>query len=153
MSNKKKLQLQQLNSKMLAYASVKNVAMPPTGWLKAIRLALGISARQLGNKLGITKQGVGVMEKREAEGAITIKSLREAARALDMELVYGFVPNDGSLDALIERRAAKLAEEIVLRTSASMRLEDQENSHERLQRAIKERTEAIKAEMPKALWD
>ena len=153
MAGKKNLQLQQLNSKMLAYASVKNVAMPPTGWIKAVRLALGINARQLGNKLGISKQGVGVMEKREAEGAITIKVLREAAQALDMELVYAFVPTDGSLDALIERRAKALAEQIVLRTSASMRLEDQENSQERLRRAIKERTEAIKAEMPKALWD
>lgn len=50
----KSLQLQQLNNKMLAFASLKQVAMPPTGWIKAIRLALGMSMQQLGNKLSIT---------------------------------------------------------------------------------------------------
>jgi len=34
-----------------------------------------------------------------------VKSLRETANALDMQLVYGLVPKDGSLDALIDRKA------------------------------------------------
>jgi hypothetical protein len=39
---KKSLQLQQLNSKMLGFAALKQVAMPPTGWIKAIRTAIGM---------------------------------------------------------------------------------------------------------------
>ena len=70
-----------------------------------------------------------------------------------MQLVYGFVPNDGSLDALIEKRANQLAKEIVLRTSNTMHLEDQGNSKKRIEKAIKERAEIIKSEMPKILWD
>ena len=35
------------------------------------------------------------MENREKDGSITIKALKEIAKALDMQLVYGFVPNDG----------------------------------------------------------
>jgi len=152
MSNKS-LQLQQLNNKMLAFASLKQVAMPPTGWIKAIRLALGMSMQQLGNKLSITKQSIHDIEKREKDGSITIKLLKELGRALDMQLVYGFVPNDGSLDALIEKRAVKLATKIVLRTSNSMKLEDQQNSKKRIEKAIKERVAEIKNEMPKILWD
>ena len=72
---------------------------------------------------------------------------------MDMQLVYGFVPNDGSLDALIDRKAKELAKQIVMRTSNSMKLEDQQNSAERLEQAIQERTIAIKNEMPKILWD
>ena len=70
-----------------------------------------------------------------------------------MELVYGFVPKDGSLDALIDRKAKELATQIVLRTSNTMKLEEQQNSPQRIQKAIEERTAAIKYEMPKMLWD
>ena len=151
--NRKSLQLQQLNHKMQVFASLKKVPVPPTGWIKAIRLALGMSAQQLSKRLSITKQGVQDMENREKEGSVTIKSLRETAKAFDMQLIYGFVPNDGSLEALIERKAKELATQIVLRTSNSMKLEDQENSQRRIKKAIEERAEAIKKEMPKTLWD
>ncbi len=149
----KSLQLQQLNNKMLGFAPLKQVAIPPTGWIKAIRTALGMSMQQLGNKLAISKQGILDIENREKEGSITIKSLKEIGRVLDMQLVYGFVPNDGSLDALIEKRATELATKIVMRTSNTMKLEDQGNSNERLKKAIIERTTEIKNKMPKILWD
>ncbi|MFA6261454.1 MAG: mobile mystery protein A [Bacteroidia bacterium] len=150
---KHSLQLQQLNNKMLAFASLKQVAIPPTGWIKAIRTAIGMSMQQLGNKLTISKQGVLDMEKREKEGSITIKSLREFARVMDLQLVYGFIPNDGSLDALIEKRALELATQIVLRTVTTMKLEDQDNSKKRIEAAISERAAALRNEMPKILWD
>ena len=53
----------------------------------------------------------------------------------------------------IERKAKELATQIVLRTSNTMKLEDQENSEKRIEKAIKERTASIKNEMPKILWD
>ena len=151
--SKKSLQIQQLNSKMLAFASLQKVAPPPTGWIKAIRNAIGMSMLQLGKRLSVTKQSVQDMESRERDGSVTIKALREAARALDMQLIYGFVPNDGSLEALIDRKAKELATQIVQRTSNSMKLEDQENTKQRIEKAIQERAIAIKNEMPKTLWD
>ncbi|MBK6378275.1 MAG: mobile mystery protein A [Chitinophagaceae bacterium] len=151
--SKRSLQIQQLNSKMLAFASLQKVAPPPTGWIKAIRNAIGMSMLQLGKRLSITKQSVQDIERREKDGSISIKALREAARALDMQLIYGFVPNDGSLEALIDRKAKELATQIVQRTSNSMKLEDQENSKQRIEKAIEERATIIKNEMPKTLWD
>jgi len=147
------LQVQQLNSRMQEFTGLGKVVPPPTGWIKAIRTSLGMSLLQLGNRLSVTKQSVRDMERREQEGSITIKALREAAKALDMQLVYGLVPLDGSLEKLIERKAKELATEIVMRTSNSMRLEDQENTQERIQKAIDERTSLLKNEMPKILWD
>jgi predicted DNA-binding mobile mystery protein A len=147
------LQLQQLNNKMGNFALLKQVAIPPTGWIKAIRTAIGMSMQQLGKKLSVSKQAILDIEKREKSGSITIKSLKEIARALDMQLVYGFVPNDGSLDALIEKKATELATKIVLRTSNTMKLENQGNTNTRIEKAIKERAEEIKNEMPKILWD
>jgi predicted DNA-binding mobile mystery protein A len=149
----KNLQIQQLDRKIIVFAPLQQVPVPPTGWIRAIRAALGMSLQQLGNKLSITKQSARAIEIREKEGTITLKSLREVGKAIDMHFVYGFVPHDGSLDALIERKARELATQIVHRTSTTMRLEDQENTKQRLGKAIEERTAAIKNEVPKILWE
>jgi DNA-binding XRE family transcriptional regulator len=69
---KKSLQLQQLNNKMWRFATLKQVATPPTGWIKAIRTTIGMSMQQLGNKLNISKQAILDKEKREKDGFIII---------------------------------------------------------------------------------
>ena len=151
--NLKKLQREQLDRKLERFSSVIQVTPPPTGWIKAVRVSLGMTLQQLAEKLSITKQSVQEIEKREQEGNITLKTLKDTANALDMQLVYGLVPKDGTLDDLIDRKAKELAIRIVSRTSNNMKLEDQENSKERIKKAIEERTAAIKNEMPKMLWD
>ena len=150
---KNKLKIEQLSNKLKQYQLAGEIIRPNMGWIKTIRTSLGMSLEQLGNRLGITRQSVQHLEKREADGSLTIKALEEAGRAMDMQLIYGFVPLDGSLEKLIEKKAKKLATEIVLRTSSSMVLEDQENSPERIKKAIAERTNEIIHEMPKILWD
>lgn len=147
------LQLQQIDTKISSLQPLRDLPVPATGWLKAIRLSLGMSLEQLGRKLGIAKQNALALERREQQGAVTINSLREAAAAMDMELVYGFVPKDGTLEALINRKAHEVAREIVLMASQTMVLEDQGNSNQRLEKAIEERAKEIKDKMPKLLWD
>lgn len=151
--NAKKLQIEQLESRIKLFSPTRQLPNPPTGWVKAIRLAFGMSMQQLANKLSMTKQSVQEIEIREKEGSITLKSLKESARVLDMELVYGFVPKEGSLDKYIEKKARLMAEKIVSRTSNTMKLEDQENSKQRLKKAVEERTKIIKQQLPKVLWD
>lgn len=151
--NKKRLQIEQLDRKLKGFKEAAQVTQPTIGWLKTIRVSLGMSLQQVADKLSITKQSVQEIEIREKEGSITLKSLKEAANALDMQLVYALVPKDGTLDNLIERKAKELAKRIVSRTSNTMKLEDQENSKERLKKAVEERTAIIKNEMPKTLWD
>lgn len=149
----KKLQIEQLSNKLKPYKSLDKVVQPSIGWVKTIRTSLGMSLEQLGDKLGITKQSTQNLEKRERDGSITIRALEDAARAVEMKLVYGFVPIEGSIEKMIEKKARKLATEIVMRTSGSMKLEGQENSPERIRKAIEERTKEIMEEMPKKLWD
>jgi predicted DNA-binding mobile mystery protein A len=148
-----KLQFQQLNEKMDQLNGMQHVIVPPIGWIKAIRNGIGMSMEQLGKKLSITKQGVMDIEKREKEGAITIKSMQEIAKAMDTQFVYGFVPNAGSLEEMIETRALEIASKIVERTSTTMKLEDQANSKVRVEKAIKERASEIINKTPKILWD
>ena len=119
---KNKLQIEQLSQKIKAFQSLDEVIRPSIGWVKTIRTSLGMSLEQLGSKLGITKQSVQSIEKREADGSITVKALEEIASSLEMKLVYGFVPLDGSIEKMIEKKAKMLAIEIVKRTSNNMKL-------------------------------
>ena len=148
-----RLVVDQLDSKLQSFKSLRAITIPPAGWLHAIRTALKMSLRQLGNRLSITPQSMKEIEQREKDGSITLKNLREAGKALDMQLIYGFIPKEESLEKMIEKKAHEIAREIVMRTSHSMMLEDQENSKQRIEKAIKERAEEIKNEMPGYLWD
>jgi predicted DNA-binding mobile mystery protein A len=151
--NRKHLHLKQLDQKLSVFESARQSARPGIGWVRTIRQSLGMSLEQLGKKLGVSKQSVQHLEKREASGSITLNALHQAADALDMELVYGFVPKGGSVLQLVEEKARKMATEIVMRTSHNMRLEDQAVSYQRLEEAITERTNEIMQELPKTLWD
>jgi predicted DNA-binding mobile mystery protein A len=150
---KNKLQLQQLSDRIEKLVAMATIAIPPIGWIKTIRTGIGMSLEQLGKKLSVTKQAIQDIENREREGSITIKSMHEIANALDMKFVYAIVPMNGSLDELIENRALEIAKVIVQRTSNTMKLEDQANSKERIEKAIKERAEEIINKTPKILWD
>ena len=73
--------------------------------------------------------------------------------ALDMKFVYGFVPKNGTIDNLVNIKAEKLAQKIVLRTNQNMKLEDQGIGEEKINKTIKELADEIKREMRKSLWD
>lgn len=153
MGNKRKLLVDQLTRKLEPFSGTEKIIVPDPGWIYTIRKALNISLEQLAQKLHITRQGVKKLEEREANGAITLKSLKEAGNAMHLQLVYGFVPLDGSIEQLIDRKAAELARKIVMRTHQHMQLENQGNTDERLEKAIHELTIELKKEMNKALWD
>ncbi|HEY1040052.1 MAG TPA: mobile mystery protein A [Bacteroidia bacterium] len=150
---KHRLLIDQIDKKLSDFKPIQNITSPHKGWINSIRVAMKMTLRQLGNRLGISAQSVKEIEEREISGSITLNSLRETANALDMQFVYGFVPKNESIEKMIERKAHEKAIEIVMRTSQNMKLEDQENSNERINKAIKNKTEEIKNKLPKYLWD
>jgi predicted DNA-binding mobile mystery protein A len=151
--DKQKLILEQIDRKILQLKKLEDLTIPTSGWIYAIRQALGMSLRQLGNKMGITPQSVKEIEVREKNGTISLNVLRQFGKSLDLKLVYGYIPKQDSLEMIIEKRAEDIAREIVYRTSISMKLEDQENNPKRIKKAISDKTNEIKREMPKYLWD
>jgi predicted DNA-binding mobile mystery protein A len=112
-----------------------------------------MSLAQLGRRLKKTSVAVKEMEEREQNRTITLKKLIEVGEALDLQFVYGFLPKESSIEKMIEKRARQVAREIVMRTSHSMALEDQENREERLEQAIQDRAELLEQELPRHLWD
>lgn len=148
-----KLILDQTDSKIKSFATVRKVITPSSGWVHAIRLSLGMSLKQLGRKMNITAQSVKEIEEREKAGTISVNVLKQFGSSLNMKFIYGFCPQEGSLTEMIEKRALEMAKEIVMRTSVNMSLEEQKNTERRLRKAIQEKALEIKQEMPKYLWD
>ncbi len=147
------LQIDHLDKKLAMFIPAGGVIVPDRGWINAVRTSIRMSLEQLGSRLGISKQAVNDLEDREASQSVTLKALTEVAKALDMQLVYGFVPRKGSITSMVQDRALEVAREIVERTSASMSLEDQEVARERLDSAIRDRAARLEAELPRFLWD
>ena len=153
MNSQNRLILQQLDSKMRKLRSASKLSAPPNGWIRAIRTAMGMPRRTLAKKLGITAQGLKGIEEREVTGTVGLNTLKETAKSLDLVLVYGFVPKDGSLHALIRKRAYEAAKKIVLRSAHTMALEDQTISDKRIRKAIEEKAQELEATLPNFLWE
>jgi predicted DNA-binding mobile mystery protein A len=95
---------------------------------------------------------VSAIERAEAKGLITLKTLRAAAEGLNCTLVYALVPNE-PLDAMVRERAAEIADARLRRTNQTMKLENQAlNSHQ-----LKKERERLIDELlrgdPRRLWD
>jgi len=150
---KGKLLIEQLDRKFEKFSNIEDIIIPTDGWVNSVRTALKMTLKQLGAKMGITAQSVKEIEMREKVGSISLNTLKEVGNALDMRLIYGFIPRDKTLAMMIEKKAYEIAEKIVMRTSTTMVLEDQKNTSERLKMAILDRANELKSEMPKYLWD
>jgi predicted DNA-binding mobile mystery protein A len=118
------LQLHQTDAALGVWKQALLPPVPPFGWAKAIREALGMSAAAMARRLGVTHAGVRRLEQAEAQGAITLASLRKLAAVLDCELQYALVPRT-SLSQELQDRAAQVAGERLRPISHSMSLEDQ----------------------------
>ena len=142
--------LDEIQEKLNPFSVLKSEVKPDNGWVNAIRISIKMSLRQLGERLHITPQGVRDLEKREKEGAITINTLKEVGRVLDMDLVYGFISRHNSLEDMIEERAREIAEEVVLET---IQLDNPGKSDNEIKKAIQQKTYEISSKMPSNLWD
>lgn len=121
--------IRQLDKLFTKIKKVTDPQIPSKGWLATIRKALGMTSKQFGGRLGITQQSAIAIEKREAEGKITIESLEKAAIALNCRLVYYIVPNE-PLEQMLHKQIDKKSKELTEYVSHLMELEDQKVEEE-----------------------
>jgi predicted DNA-binding mobile mystery protein A len=124
----RELRLNQIDRSLEPFAGLRSVSRPQRGWLRAVREALGVTIREVSQKMRNTPQTVASFEKSEAGNRITLQTLRRYAEALDCELVYAIVPKNGSLKRLAETRIRAKAEKDVRAVEHTMALEDQATS-------------------------
>ena len=124
---------------------------PQKGWIRAIRDSLGMSARQLAKRMQVSQPRITSIEKAEVSDAITLRTLRRAAEALDCTLLYAVVPNS-SLEEMTRKQATSLAKERLFRVGHTMRLEDQEVSEQTSKSQLESMIDEILRNQPRSLW-
>jgi predicted DNA-binding mobile mystery protein A len=83
-----------------------------------------MTTRQLAARMRVAPSRVSTIEKAETTGAITLKTLRETAAALDCQLIYAFVPTKPLDDILYDQAESKVRNELT-HLNHTMRLENQ----------------------------
>ena len=143
------IKLSQLDQKI---KSLANIEIPLKGWINKVRTSLDISFAYLAKKLNTSPQLVNIFENNEVEGTITLNNLKRVADALDCNLVYAFIPKDKTFEKLVEKRAARITEHIISRTSNSMNLEMQKLSKSEILRQKKQMKSDLLQNNLKNLW-
>lgn len=86
-------QLNDLNNQFKAIRYITDEYIrAPESWIKQVRITLGISGRQMANRMGVSPSRITQIEKAETDDRVSIKSLRQAADALECNLFYAIVP-------------------------------------------------------------
>jgi predicted DNA-binding mobile mystery protein A len=150
-ANLRTLRLRQLDATLARWRAAALPTRPPSGWVRAIRNALGMSSAALAGRLGVTDSAVRKLEDAESNDAITLGTLRRIAAGLDCELQYALVPKQ-SLEDTLTQRAMQVAREQVQSVAHSMALEDQSVDPALTQRQISEIAQALLAKSGKGLW-
>ncbi len=136
----------------LDFLQEERLTRPRGGWIRAIRDALGMSSRQLAKRMGVVQSRIVALEKAEATDATTLKSLRQAAEALNCKLVYALVPN-APLDEIVRERAAAKALDQFATVAQGMMLENQSLTVTQTNEELKRLTAEILNEPLRYLWE
>jgi predicted DNA-binding mobile mystery protein A len=151
-TNHKQIARRQLDITLDKLAEVRSIKPPPKGWIRAVREALGMSGKQLAGRLQVSQPRVFKLEQGEPSGALTLKTMRQAAEALDCVFVYALVPRS-TLEETVRTQARAVAGERLQRVSHTMLLEAQGLSMKEQQAFLDDAIEELAREAPKDLWD
>ena len=108
----------------LTTTDVTVLTPPRVGWVRAIRSALGMSAAELGSRMGVSKQAVSSLQTSEVAGTVRLESLQRAASAMDCRLVYALIPWS-TLQGTVESQAARIVDALAASIAHTMALEGQ----------------------------
>ena len=117
-------------------------ARPHSGWIRAIRGALGMSQAVLAGRLGVSPAAVNKLERAELHGGITTAKLAEVASALDCTLVYALVPNS-TLERTVRTQARTVAARLLGYAARTMALEAQDIDEDRQSEAVERHAQQL----------
>ena len=150
-SNFTELKLRQLDATLSRWRAADLPSRPPSGWLKVIREALGMTATYQAKMLGVTTSTVTRLETSEADDTISLGTLRRAAEALGCELQYALVPKKTLADTL-DARATAQARQQMAAISHSMALEAQSTSRETVDAQTRALADSLLKGSRRTLW-
>lgn len=131
--------LNQVNRRLEALRDVKDKALVRNGWINYMRTALGLTLSELGSLVSLSTASVAQAERREADGQVSLSTLKKMAEAMDCELIYAFVPKK-DIKTMVHDQAFEKARKTLGIADLHMKLEDQKvegNEEERIERLAK----------------
>ena len=111
--------------------------LPRSGWIRAIRDALGMSTRELAARVGLSQQRISQIEENERDRSLTLGTLDRIANGLGCRVEYVLVPYQ-PLDDIVWERARKKAAAEVAQVDHTMALEDQRPEAESTRQRVDE---------------
>jgi predicted DNA-binding mobile mystery protein A len=144
-----------IDARLREWLALRDQPPPRSGWLRAVRESLGLSARQLATRLGVTQRTVQSIEEAEVRRKVTLASLDKAARAMSCRVVYAIVPDppNSSLDDIVSRQATALARELAGKVEHSMKLEDQAVAAQDSAAQVRELADELKRKLDSRIWN
>ena len=154
MTGKKKPRLARQKTRQLddELAAANIPSRPRSGWIAAIRQALGMSKTQLAKRMKIVRQSLNNLESNELKGTITLASLRNAADGLGCDLQYVLVPRK-PLQQMVADQALYRASKKLGRINQSQALEASAIEMESFSRAVADLATEIEILRPADLWN
>ena len=149
---KNKLIRKQLDKSLDRLKDMKFSVPPQKGWIRAIREAIGMSGRQLGKRLNVSKQRIHELENEELSGSVTIKTMRKAAEALQCIYIYGLIPHE-NLEQIVKNRAEYISKRKMKISNQTMMLENQQLSEKETEEMTHSQAEEMVNTLPQSLWD
>ena len=122
---------------------------PARGWLRVIREALGMTQRQVAERVEVSRQAIASAELAEVEDGINMSRLRTLADALGCDLQYVLVPRH-PLKEMISSQAHKLALKKLERVNRSQALEASSVDNASM---VDDLVREIEMNRPSELWD
>ena len=142
-----------IDRKLKELAPLKEAIPPRMGWVKAVRESLGLTTRQLAERLKIAQTGVAKLEAREVHKQVTLEMLERVAQGMDCRVYYAIVPVKSSLEEILEARSIKAAERILRSIKHSMKLEDQSVNKDENLHQLKALAKELKESLDPCLWE
>lgn len=151
MSKNSKMARKHLDAKFEKVQNLKLLSCLVKGWIKAIRNALGMTLKQLAERLDVSHNRVIAMERDEVSGNIKLSTLERVADALGCDFVYAFVPRE-NLEDVAYKQAEKKARKLLNLAEYNMQLENQ-GSNSLDNDELKELIEELLNGPQARLWD
>jgi predicted DNA-binding mobile mystery protein A len=135
-----------------ATATMRDVVPPAEGWIATVRKALGMSAAELGRRLGVSRSRVAQAETAELDGGPSLKTMQAMADAMGCRFIYAIVPEEGTIDDLIIEQARRKANALVARAHVHMAFENQALTAEQDAEEVERIAQELRFRMPRDFW-
>lgn len=99
--------IRHLDKRFSALRPLVKTPLPPKGWLRAVRDALGMTTVQFARRLGVSQPRIIELEQSEVSGVVSLNTLQRAAEALGCRFVYALVPEQ-PLEETVRARSSLL---------------------------------------------